>query len=131
MPFSKPNQIVCFSIVEIRMVVVLTVGILNHVLVVKKSFECLYLIVRVAVTTGCISSFQRSLELAASFDGPVSEHYRQCLTMLFLRQLLVWEWILFLFTRLSEYITACYLRQTVVIDSECERVKLSSAYHSR
>ena len=113
------------------MVVVLTVDIFNHILVVEKSFESLNLIIRVAVTTRCISSFQRSLKLSATFDGPVSKYYRQCLAMLLLRQLLVWEWIGFLFARLGEYITACYLRQTIVIDSECEWVELSCAYHSR
>lgn len=93
MPFAKPNQIVCFSIVEIRMVVVLTVGIFNHILVVKKRFECLNLIVCIAMTTSSISSFQRSLELAAPFDWSVCKHYRQCFAMLLLRQLLVWEWV--------------------------------------
>ena len=49
------------------MIVVLTVGILNHILVVKKRFERLYFIIRVAVATRGISSFQRSFKLSASF----------------------------------------------------------------
>ncbi len=49
--------------------------------------------------------------------------------MLFLGQLLVRIRVFGFLARLGEHISACYLRQSVVIDAEGKRVELGGAYH--
>ena len=120
MPFAKPNlKKWSFSKVEIRMIVVLTVGILNHFFVCQKRFERLYFIIRVAMATRHIL-FQRSFKLSASLDGPVCESLSPMPHGVAHPSALYMGMGLISFARLGEYISACYLRQTVVIDSESE-----------
>lgn len=129
MPFSKPNQNCGFSIVEIRIVDILAVLVTNHAFIVKKGLQSLYLVVGIGMAAGCISTFERSLEVATPFYRTIGEYYAQCLTVMFLGQLLVGIGVFGFLARLGEYISAGNLRQCVVIDTEGKWVKLGGADH--